>query len=125
MYEIKELQEKVIEVTWHGKPVKIVLQELSYPQRNDCLRKSTTTDVIAQTARVDVYKFNELRLALAIQKTVPDLQAFIKSPECPSGLGDMLLKELDAMGALDAETQKNSPSPSGPDASSGVEKSPG
>lgn len=58
---------ETIEVNIKDKPCKVVMEELTFGEKNEALRKATVIDPVTQNQRADTVTFGEWRLVYSIK----------------------------------------------------------
>jgi len=56
-----------VEIELNGKPCKVIMEALTFGERNNALRKATKVDLMTQSAKVDTIEFGEWRLVYTIK----------------------------------------------------------
>ena len=56
-----------VEIELNGKPCKVIMEALTFGERNNALRKATKVDIVTQSASVDTIEFGEWRLVYTIK----------------------------------------------------------
>jgi hypothetical protein len=79
-----------------GKPVKFAMRRLTFGQRNHCLRQATKADAVAQTAPVDYYLYQELRLVECIIAPV-EYKNLMKIRDLPIEVAEKLLETMEKL----------------------------
>src|SRR3989338_3236815 len=101
----EKIETKEVEINWKGNKEKVELKELSFGERNQCLRESTEIDVMTGKGRIDPVTFNEKRLLRSIIKASFEV-TLNNINSLRSRDGDKLFKALDEFGTLTEEEGK-------------------
>lgn len=90
------VREVKVQVDVEGKAIEFVLRRLSYGQRNECLRRATTTNLAQQSASIDPYLYNELRLVHSIV-TPAEFKDIAKVKDLDISVAEKLIEEVEKL----------------------------